>query len=121
IGAGAGRCATWAIPPSGASLWAEQVSLVRSHFTLTQPPPMIHERPRRDGALFFAFLAGYGLLRLVLLPFRADAHALQWCFSTAFLTAGCLGLVGSARWRSARGRGVEAHCLEMPEAGLGRE
>ena len=58
----------------------------------------LHGRGRRpEGVLFFAFLALYGVLRSMLLPLRADAHALQAAFGVAFLIAGLAGLL----WRLA--------------------
>jgi phosphatidylglycerol:prolipoprotein diacylglycerol transferase len=54
----------------------------------------LHARNRHpDGALFFAFLASYGALRVCLLPLRADALPLQAAFGAAFLVAGVAGLL----------------------------
>lgn len=58
-------------------------------------------RPHRDGAVFFLLLIGYGGYRLAIAPFRVEALASMKLFSAMFVVAGILGLLWSARRRTA--------------------
>ncbi len=54
-------------------------------------------RPHRDGAVFFAFLVSYGVLRLGMAPLRQEALASMKVFSVLFIAVGTLGLVAGPR------------------------
>lgn len=63
-------------------------------------------RPHRDGAVFSAFLAFYGALRLLMAPLRMEALASMKGFSVLFLAAGTFGLLAGRRLsRSRLGQG----------------
>jgi len=50
-------------------------------------------RPHRDGAVFYAFLAFYGALRLGMAPLRQEHLSSMVAFSVAFIAVGTLGLL----------------------------
>lgn len=50
-------------------------------------------RPHRDGDVLFSFLATYGVLRLAVAPFRAEALTTMKLFSVAFVVIGVFGLL----------------------------
>ncbi len=50
-------------------------------------------RPRRDGDVFWTFLVGYGVYRLALGAFRAEALRSMQAFSVLFVVVGLAGLV----------------------------
>jgi len=50
-------------------------------------------RPHREGAIFFRLLIAYGMLRLIVAPFRTEVLASMKTFSVLFIAVGALGLL----------------------------
>jgi phosphatidylglycerol:prolipoprotein diacylglycerol transferase len=54
-------------------------------------------RPHREGAVFYAFLIFYGMLRLGMAPLRQEALQSMVAFSLGFIAVGTLGLLLARR------------------------